>query len=349
MSCPGWNFLTQIYCCKVPLCPSQKILWIKIAWKAHSFVHWKQNRFSNREVFIFCVGLQLNEKIHCFGLCLAVYLNSEVNSPTLLLGSNQHCLVGLHLFIYVNRLRETLLRGGWGWVSVILFTPTRTCIWTLKSGQNKAIFPLQWLSSHTKPSTLVVFKRDWWSSPPSLTDFNESSLSESTGRRGRRSIEQQEGCMQSNWYNASYFTFHLNHSRVGSLVDWLALSLACLLHLLIAVGVLWVGLYCVCIMLWHIIEGEISKTSWKLNKLNAVTTLLSPWKTQPQKYSLWYFVEAYMFLMFVAPRCCELIPQVIFSSAAPCLHAQPKRIRRIEVALHYSLVSSISRSWDYLE
>lgn len=35
----------------------------------------------------------------------------------------------------------------------------------------------------TKPSTLVVLKREWCGSPPSLTAFNESSHSESSGGR----------------------------------------------------------------------------------------------------------------------------------------------------------------------
>lgn len=67
--------------------------------------------------------------------------------------------------------------------------------------------------AHTKLSTPVVLKRDWWSSPPSLPDINESNLSESIAARGRgdnraavevTSSQMDTKLLSSSWPTAQY-------------------------------------------------------------------------------------------------------------------------------------------------
>lgn len=124
-------------------------------------------------MLVFCVGQESIEKCPaCFGLCLAVRSSSEVNKqqPTPTTSAMKY----LDQLSAVYRSAPLHLHKQDSTISTPPSPP-------LGKGYTLSIFPLQWLSSHTKPSTLVVLKRDWWGSPPLLTDFNESSLSESAG------------------------------------------------------------------------------------------------------------------------------------------------------------------------
>lgn len=167
-------------------------------------------------------------KTCCFGFCLAVSCCSAVNTqqPTWTLSALKYLDQPRNVY---NGSAPLHLHKQTAQDSTVS-TPHSPALPSYSSinhhypegpwSHGKTVFPRQWLSSHTNPSALVVLKRDWWGCPPSLTDLNESSLSESTGRRGGWVMKRRGGRRQSNRYNGTYITLHptVSHSEAGTLV-----------------------------------------------------------------------------------------------------------------------------------
>lgn len=231
----------------------------------------------------------------CFGLCLAVHSSSEVNTqqptwtPSSLKYLDQLSAVYRSAPLHLHKQDSTIS------------TPPSP---PLGKGYTLSIFPLQWLSSHTKPSTLVVLKRDWWGSPPLLTDFNESSLSESAGlgEGDGAAVGSQTDTMPltspciSLWTTAKLARWQL----AGTLTGAVAFVDCCCS----AVG--WTEA-CLCRVMAHRSkeQGDISKTSRIWSKKNsAVTILVWPWRVV---FSVSKFMGSYGSVRVFYSRSSELL------------------------------------------
>lgn len=163
----------------------------------------------------------------------------------------------LHLFIFTNRLHG---------IRAIISTPPSSPLPSshhyhpaMHIDPEVRVKQEHLLSSHTKPSTLVVLKRDWWG----FADFNGSSLCESTGRRGRRGDGAARSCkaVKQIQCHLHYPASQIEPRQSWQTGDWLVPSLARLLRLQ----------HCCCsVVHWSVCVGSlhIIKRSWqKQNKL----------------------------------------------------------------------------------